>query len=81
MDIVSYTLFLVKKLAKEEDMVRVKEIGSEEDIVHLEVLVKEEDMGAIIGKNGSTAQAIRTMVQAYSYLHDKKKVTINIEAF
>lgn len=81
MDIVEYTLFLVKSIAKETDMVSVKEIGSDEEIINLEVLVKESDMGAVIGKSGKTANALRTMVQAYSYLHDKKKVKLNIESF
>lgn len=81
MDIVEYTLFLVKSIAKEPDMVSVKEIGSDEEIINLEVLVKESDMGAIIGKSGRTANSLRIMVQAYSYLHDKKKVKLNIEAF
>lgn len=81
MDIVEYTLFLVKSIAKEPDMVSVKEIGSDEELINLEVLVKESDMGAVIGKSGHTATALRTMVQAYSYLHDKKKVKLNIESF
>ncbi len=79
--IIEYTLFLVKSVAKDSDMVSVKEIGSEEEFINLEVLVKESDMGAVIGKSGSTAKAIRTLVQAYSYLHDKKKVKINIDSF
>ncbi len=81
MDIVEYTLFLVKSIAHDADLVSVKEIGSDEDTINLEVLVKESDMGAVIGRAGKTAQALRTMVQAYSYLHDKKKVKINIESF
>ena len=81
MNIVEYTSFLVKSLAKESEMISVKEIGSDENIMNLEVLDKEEDMGAIIGKGGANAKAIRTMVQAYSYLHDKKKVIINIDSF
>ena len=80
MDIVEYTLFLVKSIARDADMVSVKEIGSDE-FINLEVLVKESDMGAVIGKSGKTATALRTMVQAYSYLHDKKKVKLNIESF
>lgn len=80
-NVVDYTLFLVKSVAKNADMVSVKEIGSTEDTINLEVLVKEEDMGAVIGKSGNTAKAIRTLVQAYSYLHDKKRISINIESF
>lgn len=81
MDIVEYTTFLVKSIAKDSEMVSVKEIGSNEETINLEVLVKDTDMGSVIGKSGMNAKAIRTMVQAYSYLHDKKKVIINIDSF
>ena len=81
MDIAQYTEFLVKSMALEKDMVNVKEIGSTDEICNLEVLVKESDMGRVIGKNGKISNSIRTLVQAYSYLHDKKKVKINIESF
>lgn len=81
MSIVEYTLFLVKSIVHEEEMVSVKEIGSDEEFINLEVLVKESDMGVVIGKSGKTISALRTMVQVYSYLHDKKKVKLNVEAF
>lgn len=81
MDIVEYTKFLVTSIAKEKDLVSVKEIGSDEECIRIEVLVKESDMGIVIGKSGMNAQAIRTLVQAFSYLHDKKKVFINIDSF
>ena len=64
MDIVEYTLFLVKSIAKEDDLVSVKEIGSDEETINLEILVKEADMGSVIGKSGSVLKALRTMVQA-----------------
>ncbi len=81
MNIVEYTQFLVESIAQEKEMVSVKEIGSDENSVHLEVLIKDTDMGSVIGRSGINAKAIRTLVQAYSYLHDKKKVVINIESF
>ncbi len=81
MNIVEYTLFLVKSIAKDPDMVSVKEIGSNEEVINLEVLVKESDMGSIIGRSGKTATSLRTLVQVYAFLHDKKKVKLNIESF
>ncbi len=81
MDIVAFTLFLVQSIVTEKDLVRVEEIGSDEEAIRLEVFVKESDMGSVIGKSGSNAKAIRTLVQAYSYLHDKRKVLVNIESF
>ena len=81
MDIVEYALFLVKSIVNDEELVEVKEIGSTDDIINLEVLVKESDMGVVIGKSGINAKAIRTLTQAYSYLHNKKKVIINFDSF
>lgn len=81
MDIVEYTTFLVKELVNDAEMVSVKEIGSDDEVINLEVLVKDTDMGSLIGKDGKTASALRVIIQAYSYLHDKKKVKINIDSF
>ena len=81
MDIVEYTKFLITSIATDKDMVSVKEIGSDENCIRLEVLIKETDMGSVIGKSGMNAKAIRTLVQAYSYLHDKKKIFVHIDSF
>ncbi len=82
MNLVEMTEYLVKSVVKETDMVTVKEFPSEkEDEIIIEVLVDESDIGRCIGKSGKTANAIRTLVQACSYLQDNKKVKINIENF
>ena len=47
----------------------------------LEIIVDPDDMGAVIGRNGKNATAIRTLVQAHAYLNDNKKVKINIDSF
>ena len=44
-------------------------------------MIDSEDMGRVIGKGGKCANAIRTLVQASSYLADNKKVKINIDSF
>ena len=44
----------------------------------LEIIVHESDMGAVIGRNGKMASAIRTLVQAHAYILGLKKVKINI---
>ncbi len=82
MDLVKLTEFLVKSIAKEPEMVSVKQFNNEDDdMVIIEVLVVENDMGVVIGRSGSNANAIRTIVQAASYNHDNKKVRINIDSF
>lgn len=81
MELVEYTEFLVKSLVKEPDMVKVKSFGGDEESTILEIIVHEDDMGAIIGRKGKMAAAIRTMVQAYAYIKGIKNVKINIDSF
>ena len=82
MKLVEMTEYLVKQVVNNPDMVTVKEFPSdnEKEIV-IAVLVDEADIGKVIGKEGKTANAIRTLVQASSYLQDNKRVKINIENF
>ena len=62
-------------------MVRVKAFEDDEDKVVIEVLVSQEDMGRVIGRKGVIANAIRTIVQASSYIHENQLITINIDSF
>ena len=82
MNLVEMTEYLVKSVVANPDMVTVKEFPSENsNEIIIEVLADDSDIGRVIGKNGKTANAIRTLVQASSYLQDNKKVKINIESF
>ena len=82
MSLVEMTEYLVKNVVANPDMVTVKEFPSEDEKTFvIEVLVDESDLGRVIGRNGKTAQAIRVLVQAASYLQDNKRVKINIENF
>lgn len=82
MSLVELTEFIVKSLVLNQDNVSVKEFESdEEDTVLIQVLVDNEDMGRVIGKGGKLANAVRTLVQASSYIKDNKKVRINIDSF
>ena len=82
MNLVELTEFLVKSLVVNKENVSVKEFESDdEDTVLIQVLVDNEDMGRVIGKGGKLANAVRTLVQASSYIHDNKKVRINIDGF
>ena len=75
------TEFLVKSVVKKPDMVSVKKFDDGEDIVTIQVLVDSDDMGSVIGKNGMIASAIRTIVQASSYMNNEPKVKIEIDSF
>lgn len=81
MELTEFTEFLVKSLVKDPDMVAVKKLESDEDVILIQVLVNESDMGAVIGKGGMIANAIRTLVQASAYINGESRVKINIDSF
>ena len=82
MNLVEMTEYLVKQVVENPDQVTVKEFPSEDEReLVIEVLVDESDIGRVIGKNGKTANAIRTLVQASSFLDNNNYVKINIESF
>jgi len=82
MDLVVLTEEIVKSLAVNKDAVSVKEFPTdEENEMLIQVMIDESDMGRVIGKGGKCANAIRTLVQASSYLKENKKVKINIDSF
>lgn len=81
-DLVKLTEEIVKSLVVDAEGVTVKEFPSEEENVMLiQVMVNENDIGRVIGKDGKTANAIRTLVQASSALNDNKYVKIDIDKF
>ncbi len=82
MNLVELTKEIVMALAKDKESVSVKEFESDDDnTILIEVMVAEEDIGRIIGKEGKISNAIRTLVQASSYLKDNKRVKINIDKY
>ena len=81
MELKEFAEYLVKAIAKEPDMVKVQQFGGEDESTILEIIVHESDKGAVIGRNGKMANAIRTLVQAHAYILGLKKVKINIDSF
>ncbi len=81
MHLVELTEYLIKSLVKDPEMVSVKKFDDEEDVTTIQVLVNQDDMGAVIGRGGVTANAIRTIIQASAYINKDKKVKINIDSF
>ncbi|MCH7549352.1 MAG: KH domain-containing protein [Candidatus Krumholzibacteriota bacterium] len=55
--------FVATSLVDDKRSVKVKEAAKENYIV-MELSVGSEDLGKVIGKNGQTARAIRTIVNA-----------------
>lgn len=82
MKLVELTEFIVKELVNDPDSVSVKEFPSEnENEVIIQVMVPEDQMGRVIGKGGNLAKALRTIVQASSYVGGNKRVNINIDSY
>lgn len=54
---------LSKKLVEHPDDVEVRVIDSEDEQI-VELKVHPDDMGRVIGKNGSVAKAVRTLLAA-----------------
>jgi uncharacterized protein len=54
---------IAKALVDNPDEVAVSEVGGEQTTI-LELRVAQEDLGKVIGKQGRTARAIRTILSA-----------------
>ena len=68
--------YLARQLVDLPDQVEVREVEGERSII-LELRVAPEDMGKVIGRQGKTAQAMRTLVKAAG-LRDGKRVIVEI---
>lgn len=76
------TEYIIKEMSSLPENVSVKEFEtSEEDTIQIEVMVDEKDISRIIGKDGKTISAIRTIVQACSSIDEGKKVRINVDSY
>jgi hypothetical protein len=74
-DLVEY---LARHLVSQPDSVEVREIQGETASV-LELKVAKEDLGRVIGKQGRTAKAIRTILNAAASRTNRKVVLEIIE--
>lgn len=81
MTIVEYTDFLVKSLVKDPELVKVESFDSDEESLIIEIIVPDDEMKYVIGHQGKNATALRTLIQAFAYIHNMKKVKINIDAY
>lgn len=82
MDLVKLTENLIKELVNDPEEVSVKEFESDdENSIIIEVLVSEKELGKVIGRNGKTISAIKTIVQASASINQNKKVNINVDSY
>jgi predicted RNA-binding protein YlqC (UPF0109 family) len=70
--------YIAKALVDHPDQVQVSEVEGEKTSV-LELNVAKEDLGKVIGKQGRTARAIRTVLSAASTKIRKRSVLEIIE--
>ena len=70
--------YIAKSLVDHTDVVKVTEVEGERTSA-IELSVAKEDMGRIIGKQGRTAMAIRTLLNAASMKQKKRTILEIIE--
>ncbi|MCX7944663.1 MAG: KH domain-containing protein [Deltaproteobacteria bacterium] len=70
--------FIAKSLVDRPEAVEVKEVEGEQTSV-IELKVAKEDLGKVIGKQGRTARAMRTILSAASTKMKKRSVLEIIE--
>ena len=63
--------YLVKSLADHPEDVELTEQESDDTVI-LELKISADDLGKIIGRNGNTINAIRTVVQAVASSRKKR---------
>jgi len=66
-------LYVAKSLVDDPDAVQVREVEGEQTSV-IELTVAKEDLGKVIGKQGRTARAMRTILGAASTKARKRTV-------
>ena len=66
-------IYIAKSLVDNPDQVEIKEVIGEQTTV-LELKVAQDDLGKIIGKQGKTAKAIRTILGAAAAKAKKRAV-------
>jgi hypothetical protein len=68
-DLVEY---LAKALVDQPDAVRVESFEEDDGTVVFEVEVAEDEVGKLIGRNGRTINALRTVIRASAVRHNRR---------
>lgn len=67
--------YIVKSLVASPDAVRVV-MHDTDDVCKFEIFLAEQDRGRVIGRQGQTIKAIRTLLQ--SIMYGKKAIVIDV---
>jgi hypothetical protein len=70
--------FIAKSLVDDPDAVHVVAVEGEKTVI-LELTVAPSDLGKVIGKDGRTARAMRTLLSSTSARYSKRAVLEIIE--
>ena len=68
-DLVEY---LAKALVDSPDEVSVESFEEDDGTVVIELHVAEDDVGKVIGRNGRTVNALRTVIRAAAVRHERR---------
>ena len=66
--------FIAKHLVDTPDSVNIEEATPDEKTIELTLKVGAEDVGKVIGKQGKTAQAMRTLLTAIAAKDGKRAI-------
>jgi len=69
--------FIAKSLVENPDAVVISEEAGEDGSILIKLAASQEDMGRIIGKQGRTAKAMRTLLNAKA-TRENKRATLQI---
>lgn len=70
---------IVKALVDEREAVDVREVERNPTTVIIEVRVAESDMGKLIGRQGRTVRALRTLLHAASMKQNRRFILEIVE--
>ena len=65
--------YIVGSIVEDKEAVKVT-LKDDKDVTVIEVSVAENDMGKVIGKNGKTASALRSIVHSASAKYNRKHI-------
>ena len=68
-DLVEY---LVRALVDRPEDVSVEEFEEDDGTIVFELTVADDDVGKVIGRNGRTVNALRTVVRASAVRHNRR---------
>jgi predicted RNA-binding protein YlqC (UPF0109 family) len=71
---------IVRELVSDADAVDVREIVRDPATVIIEVRVAQDDMGKLIGKQGKTVRALRSLLHAASMKQGRRYVLDIVES-